>query len=332
MDLKSEKIFNDNKDYILTESTKFYGIQSTDLTKLGSFESFVYEFRRNGKEYILKITHSLHRTINQVWGELEWLDFLAKNGVSVSPVAPSINSNLLEVIEMDESFFIVYSFIKANGCRPVYEHWNDQLFQTWGRAVGKMHRLTKEYSPSKPDYKRFEWFEDGSVGLEKHIPPDQKLVIQNYTKLMDSLNSFPRDRESYGLVHTDLHQGNFFIDNGEITIFDTDDCHYNWFAFDLAIPLYYVLRDANINQDDKSFARNFLRNFLIGYREENKLEDEWIERIPYFMKLRDYDLYTIIHAEKAFTLNEWCSRFMEGRQEKLEKNISVIDLDFTQFV
>jgi len=331
VDLKSEKIFNENNEFILTESAKFYGIKAGDLSKLGSFESFVYSYTRDDKDYILKITHSIHRTVNQVRGELEWIDFLSNNGVAVSAVAPSMNGNLLEILEIDDSFFIIYSFEKARGIAPAYEHWNDQLFQTWGRAVGKMHRLTKEFTPSNPAYKRFEWFEDGSVGLEEHIPPDQKLVVDNYIVLMTRLRSYPNDRDSYGLVHTDLHHGNFYIDDGEITIFDTDDCHYNWFAFDLAIPLFYVMRDSNVDQDDRSFAGNFLRNFMLGYHRENKLNPVWMERIPDFMKLREYDLYTIIHSEKAFTANDWCKRFMDGRQERLEKNTPVIDLDFSEF-
>ena len=53
------------------------------------------------------------------------------------------------------------------------------------------------------------------------------------------LDSLPKDDDCYGLIHADIHQGNFFVDeNDNITIFDFDDCHYHWFAYDLAVPLF----------------------------------------------------------------------------------------------
>jgi len=43
------------------------------------------------------------------------------------------------------------------------------------------------------------------------------------------------------LIHTDVHAGNFFVDDGRITVFDFDDSSYQWFASDIAIALYYTI-------------------------------------------------------------------------------------------
>lgn len=42
--------------------------------------------------------------------------------------------------------------------------------------------------------------------------------------------------EEYGLVHFDFSDGNNHIDmgNGNITVFDFDNCMYCWYIFDLA--------------------------------------------------------------------------------------------------
>jgi len=43
--------------------------------------------------------------------------------------------------------------------------------------------------------------------------------------------------ESYGLVHCDVNPTNFYVNDGQITLFDFDDCAYNWFINDIAVAL-----------------------------------------------------------------------------------------------
>ncbi len=113
MDNRSEQLFEKYRDYIIGKAAESYGVSKNDLTKLGSFESTVFEFSCAADNYILKLTHSLHRSRNQVLGEVEWVDHLRNNGVSVCGVIPSNNGNLIEIVEIEDSYFIVYAFEKA---------------------------------------------------------------------------------------------------------------------------------------------------------------------------------------------------------------------------
>ena len=53
--------------------------------------------------------------------------------------------------------------------------------------------------------------------------------------------------------------------------------------------------------------------------------------IPDFLKLREIELYIILWLEQAFDINDWCQRFFNGRKERIENDIPVIDIDFTRF-
>jgi len=331
MDKKSKQIFEENGDYIMNEVAQRYEIAKTDLKKLGSFESFVFEYEKDNQKRILKITHNLHRTIDQVKGELEWVNFLAENGVSVPPVIRSKNGELVELISLEYSYFLVYAFEKARGSLPERNLWSDVLFESWGKVMGRMHALAKRYQPSEMAVKRFHWYEDPSLRVEQYIPASQPKVIEMCNRLKNKLLTFTADMDAYGLIHSDFHHSNFYVDSDEITVFDFDDCHYNWFAFDIAIPLFYVLRDAGVDPNDKSFARHFMDCFMSGYKQENIIDTSCLIRIPDFLKLREMDLYTIVHAEEAFNLNGWCQRFMEGRQSRIENDIPIIDIDFSAF-
>lgn len=331
MDNRSEQLFEKYRDHILDKASGFYGVSKKDLTKLGSFESLVFEFARGGESFILKLTHSLHRNRDQVSGEVEWVDHLRENGVPVCGVVPSLDDNLLEVVKIEDSYFIVYVIEKAPGGHAEKGQWSDDLIIKWGGTLGKLHAVTKTFQPSRNTYRRFQWYEDDTLNAEKYILGDQLRVIEKIEDHKARLRELPRDDGSYGLIHSDLHNWNFYVHNGHIYVFDTDDCHYNWLAYDIGIPLYYALRTAEIGEDNVEYARYFFRLFMKGYRKENDIDPAWITHIPDFMKLREMDLYIIINKENIGDENDWCRRFMKGRRERIENDIPFLDLDFAEF-
>ena len=87
--------------------------------------SYVYDCTRDGKPYILKITHTIHRRPHNILGELEFINFLADGGVTVPRAIPSINGRLVETIPPEDGQdgdFIIVAYEKAPGAlhpRPV---------------------------------------------------------------------------------------------------------------------------------------------------------------------------------------------------------------------
>ncbi|MDH3890203.1 MAG: phosphotransferase [candidate division Zixibacteria bacterium] len=331
MDPVSKKLFDDNKDDILNKATALFGITPENLKRLGAFESIVYEFERDGRSAILKLTHSLHRSVDAVRGELEWVDHLVANGVSCSPVVLSSRGQTVEKIDVEDSYFIVYGFEKAQGRLSGKDDWTEPMIRTWGRTLGRMHAATMSYEPSDPTIRRHDWREEVSMYVNRHLPSEQTAVIERCRELQKRLSELTTDGDTYGLVHSDLHHGNFFIADGRMTVFDFDDCHYDWFAHDLAMPLFYVMRSAEMEHDN-AFAEFFLTNFLTGYREEHHLDSRAGETLPLFLKVREMELYIILHAEDAFEENDWCRRFAEGRRQRIEDDLPVLDLDFSRLL
>ena len=327
----SEKLFEKHKNQILSDSARMFGVEVENLKKLGSFESFVYEFMKNGRGQILKITHDKHRSKNAILGELEWVNHLAENNITVAHPIPLENGEMVGSITVEDTDFFTYCFEKVNGTHPDLSQDNTALFDKWGRITGEMHAATKKYTPSIPAVKRHGWEGEISKDVEKHIPASQPGVIEKCKQLQSKMATFPIEHDSFGLIHSDLHHGNFYVDGDIIRIFDFDDCHYDWFVYDIAIPLFYVLRDINVGDDNLDYAERFLEHFLKGYIEKNSLDSSWLAMIPDFLKLREIELYIILWVEQAFDLNDWCGRFFEGRQERIEKDIPVIDMDFTRF-
>ncbi len=99
----------------------------------------------------------------------------------------------------------------------------------------------------------------------KFLPPGNEGVIQKHEELMAHLASLPVDPSGYGLIHQDVHGGNFFVADGGITLFDFDDCLYAWFMHDVAMTLFYVLPMDCSAPEDVEFARRCFGELMDGY-------------------------------------------------------------------
>jgi Ser/Thr protein kinase RdoA (MazF antagonist) len=316
-------------DSIFQQVRQFYGIGGDDIRLLDGFESFIYEFDREERGYILRIGHSLRRSENLIRGEVDWINYLHHGGASVSKAILTVKGDLVAVVADDRGgHFLATAFEKAAGNPVTKEQWDDGLYERYGRLIGRMHALTKTYKPEDPAWVRPEWDDPEMLEIQGWLPESESLVVEKYLELKSHLDSLPKSKESYGLIHQDTHAGNFFIDeDGKITLFDFDDCTYSWLINDIAIVLFYIALGV---EDQIAFTREFMTHFMRGYRAENQLDEEWLIEIPSFLKLREIDLYAVIH--RSFDVENidhpWVAMFMKDRKSRIENEIPFIDFDF----
>ena len=316
-------------DEILQATMRRYGIAVDQIWPRDAFESFIYEFERDRHSFILRLSHSLRRTEALIQGEADWINYLADNGVSVSKAIHSQNGKLVEVLDDGQGGqFLAVAFVKAHGQPPWRAGWTPVMFESYGRLLGRMHALAIHYQPANPAWKRPNWDDDLFEFVERYLPAGESLVKKKYRAVCDHIHDLPQGPHSYGLIHQDAHGSNLFVDqNGCLTLFDFDDCVYSWFINDIAITLFYIVLDA---VDPPAFTRHFMDHFLRGYRQVQPLDPAWLEEIPWFLKLREIELYAVIHRD--FDVNQiddpWCARYMHARKERIENEIPFINFDF----
>jgi len=316
-------------DAILGEAMRRFGIAPDRIRLLDGFESFMYEFERDAGEYVLRVGHSLRRNEALIRGEVDWINYLAAGGASVARAVLSEQGNLVEAVDDGQGGqFLATAFVRARGRPPWEVGWAPALVETYGQLLGRMHALTQCYTPPDPSWRRPQWDDAIMLEVEGYLPPSDGAVAARFRALMEHLQSLPRDGESYGLIHFDAHEANMFVDEaGTLTLFDFDDCNYSWFANDIAIVLFYK---AMGKEDVQGYTREFMTRFLRGYRRENRLDPVWLSEIPHFLKLREIDLYAIIH--RSFDVDNledpWCQRYMRGRKERIENDVPYIDYPF----
>lgn len=317
---------------ILNQALKAYQIYADQIQELDGFESYIYAFQRKEEEGILRISHSIRRSPDLIRGELDWINYLHQGGVGAARPLRSVDGEWVQ--QLDDGvggFFLAAAFEKAPGGSHRGPEWPDRLVREYGKQIGRMHQLATTYQLSDPAWKRPEWDDPINLEISQYLPPNNEKVKKTYQALIARIKTLPVDQAGYGLIHQDAHQGNFFVsDMGEITFFDFDDCVYSWFVNDIALVLFYAV----MGQDEPGASiKKFLTGFLPGYFSEYDLDPKWFREIPLFMKLREIDLYAVIH--RSFDVEKlddpWCAWYLDGRKDRLEAEIPYLDFDFERF-
>ena len=314
---------------ILHEAQRRFGIAPEQIKLLDGFESFMYEFTRDDGEYILRIGHSRRRTPDMIRGEVNWINYLAAGGAGVAGAIISDNGDLVEEIDDGQGGqFLATTFVRAKG-GPMWEMggWTELFMERYGRLLGRIHRLSKDYHLPDPAWKRPLWDDQINLDIENILPNNDSLIREKYLDLIRRLRTLPQDNDAFGMIHQDAHAGNFFVDDrGHITLFDFDDCAYGHFVYDLAMVLFYAVT----NRDDaESFAAGFWPRFMAGYHAENELHSIWLKQMPHFMKLREIDLYAIINRDgDSLEGDSWVAAYMDGRKERIEGDVPYLAMEF----
>lgn len=206
-----------------------------------------------------------------------------------------------------------------------------ELFEKWGAITARMHLVTETFDAS--GIKRLRWDEDDLIELEKYIDPvEDKDIIEGNRHLVTSIQQLPQTKESFGLIHSDIHMGNFFYHEGDIHVFDFDDAMYFYFVSDIAIPLYYSIwwkyREETL-ETRSSFGKEILKHFLKGYMSVRLIPREWVERLPMFLKMRDYTLYGVFHKNVDLENgNEREKELVAEIRKRLINNEPIVDMDY----
>lgn len=316
------------KDSFIEQAANLYNVPFESIKYLGGFENFIYEFKKDKIDYILRFVHSDHHDYNLVLGEIEFVDYLDKNNASVSAVIHSNNDKVVEKIIINETdYFSVSVFVKGMGDRLGKSLENDDFWEYFGEEVAKLHVLTKDYEPVN---RRFDWDQDTlylkaeEVLGEKYLP-----VYERLKSIINKIHTYPKHRDNFGLIHTDLHIGNMVIsDEGKLTFFDFDDICYKHFMSDIAIIIFYLTAFGEKTIEERTEqAVKIMKPFILGYNRINHLpSEEWLH-LNTFFKLREAILYTVIVASgKEVMESSWGSTFMKKYYSDIVANTDFLDL------
>lgn len=255
----------------------------------GKLMNQVYSFHKNGNKYLLKFEPNSVEHKNQLIETNAAMDFhyyLAEHNVSASMPLKTTTGELVVSTQNDGEEYNITAFAWLNGQTWGYVGSNANMSFNWGRVMGDLHRAAKDYTPpNKYDVQKdiFDGYYWDSFFDDLKVYPSVYKIAQ---ELLGEITALPRDKDSFGVIHGDMHQGNFFVDGDRISVIDFGDSIYGWFALDIAISLCHALWWDRKDEAGNDFTHSMIENFIRGYLSANQLSDFWIAKIPMFMKYR----------------------------------------------
>jgi len=114
----------------------------------GKIMNQIYTFNKNDKKYIIKFDPPSPEHKNQLRETRAAMDFnyyLAENNISVSVPLKANNGELVISAEENGVDYIITAFSWLNGQSWAYEGWNGKMSFNWGKVMGDMHRVAKDY-------------------------------------------------------------------------------------------------------------------------------------------------------------------------------------------
>lgn len=313
-----------------TEGATSFGLSLEELTFIGGFQNFIYSYTHEGYKYILRFTPSTLRTQAGLKAELEWILYLAENGMSVSEPVPSAQGIYVERVLGKVVDFYATSFSHAPGRKIGYPEClgNPLLYEQCGRMTGQLHELTKRYEPlaRRHSWERNEYL----LRAQKYIPPEHAPILLALDELKECLVSLPVTPDNFGLIHGDINVGNFSVDEtGEIILFDFDECQYSWYAEDIAIQLYYLLYvfGEDSKPERKVQYEQFIEHFERGYTEDGRrLPDGWKDHLSLFLRLREIIVFVGMYRSWDLSQpNDWTRDFLQDSRMRIINGRSLID-------
>jgi len=334
--MQRDQIIQICNSQVLDKAARCFNTRNDLLKKYPEYEgaaNLVYEYEIDHCPFILRITFNPQRTRDLIQAELHFINYLSEQGVNVSKPVPSQNGNLLETIQAEGLPFHVVSFIKGKGMRVPdnnYRYRSDapieEYYYNWGRVLGQMHALTKNYHPHSDQIKRPDWFDlhAESLSILDRLPDHLALVRMQIQSLLNELKALPQESDSYGLIHGDFNDGNFTVDytNGDMTIFDFDDSCYFWFMYEIASAweggIGRTMRRTLAER--KSFMAHYMDTLMEGYHRYNTMSNAWLKRLPLFTQLIQVEEF-VHYAQYLDNLDDELQGEMAYRIKCLENNI-----------
>lgn len=281
----------------------------------------IYPFRRNVEVCFLRMAPVEEKREANIRGEMEFLAYLNAAGYAAAKPIPAHSGEVLLRLNTRRGEHFACVFMKAQGVRVDRTDMSFAVMQAYGRALGKLHALSRAYRPKEAMWSCFDALDWARSQLAAAGAPEH--VFAELARVREELSAIPKTGQSFGLVHYDFEPDNVFYDaEADVcSAIDFEDAMYHFYALDIAKALAALEEDA----PEGSFpsAREAL---LEGYRSQAPYTSETEALLPLMRRYQAVFAYARVvycMAERPADEPDWmkvlCGKLEAFRGELEER-------------
>lgn len=263
-----------------------YGFSQMRCRLLVHNVSDTYLLENDNEKYIFKIYRDAHRKLDEIKAEVELLNILQENGLSVSYPIKARDGKQIQSFNAAEGtrYGILLSYALG---QPVYELTPQQL-ETLGTAMAKFHNLAavielkyprKSYTLDTTITQPIVVVKPAFEGMEEIYAT----LVQMAAQVTEQFEKLDLGNFSYGYCHFDFLPKNFhFQANGELTFFDFDFMGKGYLINDITSFYIHYFLECFHHKISREEAEKAFALFVESYRKTRPLSDEELAAMPYF--------------------------------------------------
>lgn len=277
-----------------------------------------YEVETDVDKYIFRIYRADRRSRSDIDFELELLQFLGANGISVSEPIPGKDGVYLRGFNVMEGtrYGVLFQYAEGHE-RPIQAAADSYIF---GESIGHMHKAAEHFeSRHAREQLDLEFLIDRPLSIIRPYM-EHRLMDYNYLgELAAELKTRILELEikglDWGVCHGDLH-GNTnaaFTKDGKLTHYDFDLCGYGWRAYDIAE--FRLAREIHSEHDPKE-VEGLWDAFLRGYGSVRSLSENDLAAVPVFVAIRQLWLFGLCFQDSEFAgIADFDESFIDSKMQ-----------------
>ena len=257
-----------------------------------------------GERYALRINVNSGRTPEQLQAEIFFVNYLLQNTDLKLPT-PALNlrgspiSSAFHADSSKELFAVLFTWLEGEepGDEPTVEQ-----AQAAGVAMAKMHQATAGVElpagAKLPVVTDPLWKTPDLISNSRFADAGDKALIAKGLNRVQEVQKELFATNQPQLIHADIHPWNLMWNNGELAVFDFDDCVIGLPAQDVAVTVYYFDEQEHIDaflagyesvqplpqvsQDQAEVLKLQRRLYLLNYLHETT-NPEHTQMIPKYL-------------------------------------------------
>lgn len=231
------------------EALWHYPIQPALVTFLQHSENVTFHVECRGGDFLLRLHSPRSESFGKegsgrqvVHSEMLWLEALRAQGLPVpAPIKNKAGEYVSQVAGLNATLLGW-----QEGSLLTREMESEETAAQIGELVGRIHAHASQWQVPggflRPQ-RDAAYFQNALLSLRPAIQdgrisyPDYQLLETSLELLGEETRHMPRAPQTWGLLHGDLHRGNFLLHQGQIRLIDFSMCAFGHFAYDLATCL-----------------------------------------------------------------------------------------------
>jgi Ser/Thr protein kinase RdoA (MazF antagonist) len=306
----------------------FYPLENPAVHFIGHSDNLTFRVEDGEAIYLLRLHkpvvpfyQGLRQVPQVIESELLWIKALAEAGFAVQRPMQTHFGDLVAAIEVaggEKVTCTLLSWIEGRHFTPSAPGALEMI-ERFGTLVARMHEFAGGWTPPRvftrphydtPHFQRV--FARLLRGVDLGVFSEEVYRTLRATgqAIMDVIEGLPDDPANWGMIHADLHVGNFLVAEGQPAPIDFSFCGFGHYLFDLSVCLAGGL-NASLRPA-----------FMQGYRQVRAFPESDYRAVDAYVlagRLSYYAYQVNNPSERAWLLRRLpevakgeCSRFLEG--------------------